>query len=105
MTTPAAPDARTQTRAEVGIIRRVLPYLWPAGERAMKVRIVLVLVSLVAAKLVTVATPMLMANAVDSLAGERPDPAGMLAAGALGLTLAYVLFRVLNAGFQELRGV
>ncbi|MEM1374147.1 MAG: ABC transporter ATP-binding protein/permease [Pseudomonadota bacterium] len=105
MTTQAAPEARAQTRAEIGIIRRVLPYLWPAGERAMRIRIVLVLLSLVAAKIVTVFTPMLMAGAVDSLAGERPDPAGMLAAGALGLTLAYVLFRLLNTGFQELRGV
>ncbi|MEL6548863.1 MAG: ABC transporter ATP-binding protein/permease [Pseudomonadota bacterium] len=94
-----------QTRAEIGVISRVLPYLWPAGEPAMRARVVLVIVSLVAAKLVSVATPIFMANAVDSLAGERPDPVGLLAAGALGLTVAYVLLRFLNIGFQELRGV
>ncbi|MEM1101948.1 MAG: ABC transporter ATP-binding protein/permease, partial [Pseudomonadota bacterium] len=94
-----------QTRAEIGVIRRVLPYLWPAGEPAMRARVVLVVVSLVAAKLVSVATPIFMANAVDSLAGERPDPVGLLAAGALGLTVAYVALRFLNIGFQELRGV
>lgn len=94
-----------QTRAEIGVIRRVLPYLWPAGEPVMRARVVLVIVSLVAAKLVSVATPIFMANAVDSLAGERPDPVGLLAAGALGLTVAYVALRFLNIGFQELRGV
>ncbi|MEL7299288.1 MAG: ABC transporter ATP-binding protein/permease [Pseudomonadota bacterium] len=89
----------------MGVIRRVLPYLWPAGEPVMRARVVLVIVSLVAAKLVSVATPIFMANAVDSLAGERPDPVGLLAAGALGLTVAYVALRFLNIGFQELRGV
>lgn len=68
-------------------------------------RVALVIMSLIAAKGISVTQPILIANAVDSLAGERPDPPGMLAAGALGLTLAYVLFRVLNIGFQELRGV
>ncbi|MCH2075480.1 MAG: ABC transporter ATP-binding protein/permease [Rhodobacteraceae bacterium] len=71
----------------------------------MQTRVILVIVSLIAAKGVSVVTPMLIANVVDSLAGERPDPPGMLAAGALGLTFAYVVFRLLNIGFQELRGV
>ncbi|MEL6691152.1 MAG: ABC transporter ATP-binding protein/permease [Pseudomonadota bacterium] len=105
MTTQDTQTPSAQTRAELSIIRRVLPYLWPAGEKAMQTRVILVIVSLVAAKGVSVVTPMLIANAVDSLAGERPDPPGMLAAGALGLTFAYVLFRLLNIGFQELRGV
>ncbi len=85
-------------------MRRVLPYLWPKDEPALKLRVVLVVVSLIAAKLISVTQPMLLANAVDSLAGERPDPAGWLMAGALGLTLAYGAFRLLNIGFQELRG-
>ena len=105
MTAQDTTPTSAQTKAEISIIRRVLPYLWPAGQRAMQVRVALVIMSLIAAKGISVTQPILIANAVDSLAGERPDPPGMLAAGALGLTLAYVLFRVLNIGFQELRGV
>ncbi|MEL6915855.1 MAG: ABC transporter ATP-binding protein/permease [Pseudomonadota bacterium] len=104
MAKDGAPGSARQTRAEIGVIPRVLPYLWPSGETGLKTRVVLVMFCLAAAKLVTVTTPILMARAVDSLAGERPDPEGWLAAGALGLTLAYGLFRLLNAAFQELKG-
>ncbi|MGR3435182.1 MAG: ABCB family ABC transporter ATP-binding protein/permease, partial [Shimia sp.] len=102
----AAPDdgSTAQTRIELGVVREVLPYLWPEGDTGLRVRVVCVLLSLVFAKLVSVTTPMLLAEAVDDLAGEGGEVAGIVA-GALGLTLAYGLFRLLNIGFQELRGV
>jgi ATP-binding cassette subfamily B protein len=87
------------------VIRKVAPYLWPPGETWVKRRVVLALVALVVAKLVAVATPFFYKAAVDSLSGEGEAAAWMLAAGAIGLTVAYGGARMLNVGFQQLRDV
>ncbi|PKQ11725.1 MAG: metal ABC transporter permease [Alphaproteobacteria bacterium HGW-Alphaproteobacteria-1] len=84
-------------------IRRVAPYLWPEGQGWVKRRVVLSLVLLVAAKLVSVITPFFYKGAVDALAGEGQDAAWMLGAGAIGLTVAYGMARLMNVGFQQLR--
>uniref|UniRef100_UPI003B515848 ABCB family ABC transporter ATP-binding protein/permease n=1 Tax=Roseovarius indicus TaxID=540747 RepID=UPI003B515848 len=86
-------------------IREVVPYLWPDNERWVKWRVVLALAALVCAKLVAVGTPFLYKGAVDSLAGEGQSAAWMLAAGAVGLTIAYGMARLMNTGFQQLRDV
>ncbi|KRS15860.1 ABCB family ABC transporter ATP-binding protein/permease [Roseovarius indicus] len=86
-------------------IREVVPYLWPDKERWVKWRVVLALAALVCAKLVAVGTPFLYKGAVDSLAGEGQSAAWMLAAGAVGLTIAYGMARLMNTGFQQLRDV
>lgn len=85
------------------IIRRVIPYLWPQGEGWIKRRVVLALVMLVVAKLVAVGTPFFYKAAVDALAGE--GAAWMLALGAVGLTVAYGVARLMEIAFQELRNV
>ncbi len=84
-------------------IRRVAPYLWPEGQGWVKRRVVLSLVLLVAAKLVSVITPFFYKGAVDALAGEGQEAAWMLGAGAIGLTVAYGMARLMNVGFQQLR--
>jgi ATP-binding cassette subfamily B protein len=84
-------------------IRRVAPYLWPEGQAWVKRRVVLSLVLLVAAKLVSVITPFFYKGAVDALAGEGQEAAWMLGAGAIGLTVAYGMARLMNVGFQQLR--
>ncbi|MEM8956876.1 MAG: ABC transporter ATP-binding protein/permease [Pseudomonadota bacterium] len=90
----------------LSIIRRVAPYLWPAGSVEMRVRVVAAIAVLVVAKLIAVATPYFYKGAVDALSGEAAkDPTWMLAAGAVGLTVAYGGARVLNVGFQQLRDV
>src|SRR6056297_1126009 len=85
------------------VIRRVAPYLWPEGERGIKWRVVLALITLVIAKLVAVGTPFFYKAAVDSLSGEPPSDVWLLGAGAIGLTVAYGLARLMNVGFQQLR--
>jgi ABC-type transport system involved in Fe-S cluster assembly fused permease/ATPase subunit len=87
------------------VIREVVPYLWPEGEGWVKRRVVLALIALVAAKLVAVGTPFFYKAAVDALAGETQETAWMLAAGAVGLTVAYGMARLMNVGFQQLRDV
>jgi ATP-binding cassette subfamily B protein len=84
-------------------IRRVAPYLWPAGQPWVKRRVVIALLLLVAAKLVSVGTPFFYKAAVDALAGEGQTAAWMLGAGAIGLTVAYGMARLMNVGFQQLR--
>ncbi|MEL7255844.1 MAG: ABC transporter ATP-binding protein/permease [Pseudomonadota bacterium] len=86
-------------------IREVAPYLWPDGEGWVKRRVVAALVALFVAKLVAVGTPFFYKGAVDALSGEASGEAWMLALGAVGLTIAYGMARLLNIGFQQLRDV
>lgn len=94
------PTAREERRSGLRTLRRVGPYLWPSEHLWVKRRVVLALVVLVLAKLIAVYTPMLYKGAVDSLAAEGVPP---LALGAVGLTVAYGVARILTTGFQQLR--
>ena len=51
--TPKEPYDR---KAEIRIVARVFPYLWPKGQPSIKWRVIIALSSLVLAKLVAVAT-------------------------------------------------
>ena len=84
-------------------IRRVVPYLWPEGQTWVKRRVVLAMMALVAGKLVSVYTPFLYKAAVDALSGQQRDDAWLLVYGAVGLTVAYGVARMLAVGFNELR--
>ncbi|PTW49800.1 ABCB family ABC transporter ATP-binding protein/permease [Rhodovulum kholense] len=84
-------------------IRKVAPYLWPPGQGWVKRRVVLALAALLLAKVVSVGTPFLYKAAVDSLTGETRDDTLLLAVGAVGLTVAYGMARLMNTGFQQLR--
>ncbi|KRS12371.1 metal ABC transporter permease [Roseovarius atlanticus] len=85
------------------VIRRVAPYLWPEGQTWAKRKVVLAMIALVLAKVVAVGTPFFYKAAVDQLAGEGREAAWMLGAGAIGLTVAYGMARLMNVGFQQLR--
>jgi len=95
----------TTERPEQGwrTIRRVAPYLWPEGQGWVKRRVVFALIALLISKLIAVGTPFFYKAAVDALAGEGQQAAWMLAAGAIGLTVAYGMARLMNVGFQQLR--
>ncbi len=86
-------------------IRRVAPYLWPKEQAWVKRRVVLALIALVVAKVVAVGTPFFYKAAVDALSGESDAAAWMLGFGAVGLTVAYGMARLMNVGFQQLRDV
>ncbi len=96
----AAAIAREERRSGLRTLRRMGPYLWPSKHLWVKRRVVLAIAVLVLAKLIAVYTPMLYKNAVDSLAAEGVPP---LALGAVGLTVAYGMARILTSGFQQLR--
>ena len=108
-TNPAGPKSQqeeaSRSRASgLRTIRKVVPYLWPADQAWVKYRVVFALLSLVIAKVVAVGTPMFYSAAVDSMSADAGD--GMLLAiGAVGLTVAYGMARLLTVGFQQLRDV
>lgn len=91
---------RAERRSGLRTIRKVAPYLWPEGETWIKRRVVFALTMLVLAKLIAVGTPVLYKGAVDALANEGVP---MLALGAVGLTVAYGMARLLNVAFQQVR--
>ena len=97
-------DIPHDRKVEIRVIKRVVPYLWPEGQSWVKWRVVIAVVSLVLAKLVAVATPMVLGAAVDNLSGVT-EGSQLLLLGAGGLTIAYGVSRILDSGFQQLRDV
>ncbi|MEM1078474.1 MAG: ABC transporter ATP-binding protein/permease [Pseudomonadota bacterium] len=87
------------------VIRRVAPYLWPDSMPWVKRRVVLAMAALFMAKLIAVGTPFFYKLAVDALAGDAPSGPMLLAVGAVGLTVAYGMARLMTVGFQQLRDV
>ncbi len=87
------------------VIKRVIPYLWPAGNTNVKVRVVAAMVALFASQIIAVLTPQFFSQAVDVMAPEGATAATYLGLGAVGLTLAYGMSRLLSVGFQQLRDV
>ncbi len=93
--------AAEQERQSAGrVLRKVAPYLWPADMPWVRKRVVWAMVVLVLSKVLTVLTPQFYRGAVDALAGEGVP---MLALGAIGLTVAYGMVRLMGVGFQQLR--
>ena len=102
----AAEIAKIERAQAWRTILRVGPYLWPRDNRGVKVRVVAALSLLVVAKVISVGMPFLYKAAVDTLSGEgTADAAWTMGVGAVGLTVAYGMARVMNVGFQEMRDV
>ena len=97
-----APSTEDNRRSGWRTLRKVAPYLWPKDHLWVRRRVVLALTLLIVAKLIAVGTPLLYKEAVDRLAHEGVP---VLALGAVGLTVAYGVARLMNIGFQQLRDV
>ena len=87
------------------VIKRVAPYIWSDDEPWIKKRVVLALSVLLLSKVIAAFTPILYKYAVDALAVAADDPVFFLGIGAVGLTVAYGLARLMTVGFQQLRDV
>ncbi|MFD1343399.1 ABCB family ABC transporter ATP-binding protein/permease [Litorisediminicola beolgyonensis] len=94
--------AREERRSGLRTIRRVGPYLWPDDQPWVKRRVLIALGFLIFAKIIAVTVPLFYKAAVDYLSND-PSAAWTLGAGAVALTLAYGLARLMNVGFQQLR--
>ncbi len=84
----------------LGTLRRFLPYLWPEGEWDLRVRVVLAVTSLIAAKVAVVYVPIFYRDAIDALDMSQNSAALTL---PVGIVLAYGAARVLSLAFGELR--
>lgn len=86
--------------SDLRAIRQLLPYLWPKGEPELRVRVVLALACLLAAKVATVYVPILYKRAVDVLA---PEDGAVAIIVPVALIVGYGVVRVASAAFAELR--
>lgn len=84
---------------QIGTLRNLLPYLWPRSRADLRLRVILAVVMLVAAKIANVYVPLILRSTVDALG----MPAGNLLVIPLALLLAYGLARLMALGFGELR--
>ena len=80
-------------------LRSLLPYLWPSDAPSLRLRVVLAMVMLFAARVASVYIPLFYARAVDALA---LDDIGLLAV-PFALVFAYGAARILSLAFNEAR--
>ena len=81
------------------VLRSVLPYLWPRGAPSLRVRVVLAMAALFAARVASVYIPVFYARAVDALS---LDDVGLIAV-PFALVFAYGAARILSLAFNEAR--
>ena len=86
---------------DIRVIRRVAPYLWPKGDTNARVRVVIAMIALVAAKLATVGTPIFYMWAVDELTVPTETPIWLLT--PVALVIAYGVARISSIAFAQLR--
>ena len=94
------PEDPSGRQGDLRTIATLLPYLWPPGETELRLRVVVAVLFLVAAKGVNVAVPIFYKHAVDLL---TPGSGAQLVAVPIMLVVAYGVARVLAQAFGELR--
>ncbi|MGA3402618.1 MAG: ABC transporter ATP-binding protein/permease [Acetobacteraceae bacterium] len=97
----ALPPALGGQRSGMQTVLSLLPYLWPAGNPAARLRVAVAMLFLVLAKGATVVVPVIYGRMVDALAPKGGDASVLVL--PLALIVAYGLARVASAGFGELR--
>ena len=95
-----SPTAEQGVMGGWGTIRSLLPYLWPRDAPAMRLRVVLAIAMLLAARAASVSIPVFYADAVDALS---PGDASAVVAIPIALILGYGLARVLSLAMNEAR--
>ncbi len=98
---PADPDKRSRDVESWATLSRFLPYLWPRDNPGLRVRIIVAMALVLAAKGVTLALPFAYKGAVDAMAG--PVDTGLTV--ALALVAAYALGRFTSLAFDNLRNI
>jgi len=101
MVTDAAVETSEQIQSGWTTLRRFLPYLWPADEPRLKLRILLALALVLAGKAITLVMPFAYKGIIDSM---TPDMRGQIGL-ALALVLAYAGARFAGVMSDNLRGI
>ncbi|HET7134250.1 MAG TPA: ABC transporter ATP-binding protein/permease [Gammaproteobacteria bacterium] len=96
----ADPSAdKSAPRFEWHAVRSLVPHLWPAGDLSIRLRVLLALALLTAAKLANVYVPLLFKRMVDLFT----TPQNAVVALPLALIVGYGALRVAAIAFAELR--
>jgi ABC-type multidrug transport system fused ATPase/permease subunit len=85
-------------------VRQLWPYIWPGDRADLKLRVLLAVLCMVAAKFATIAIPYAYKWATDALAGERAAdniPLPAILTGVVALTIIYGALRMLMALFTQ----
>ena len=93
------PNPQPRSAVEWRAVRDLAPHLWPAGNLAVRARVVLALTLLAGAKAATVYVPILLKRLVDLLS----DPTNLPLVVPMGLVVGYGLLRICAIAFSELR--
>lgn len=94
-----APD-RTGPRNDWKTLKTLLPYLWPKEAGNLRLRVLIALAFLAAAKATNVSVPLFYKQVVDALSLDQTT--GLIAVPVM-LLIAYGLARVMAQAFGELR--
>ena len=78
------------------------PYLWPQGQRRLRLRVICALFCLAIAKLANVFVPLILGRAVDSLSNLETTP-NLFFGIPLAIILAYGFTRWSSSAFSEIR--
>jgi ATP-binding cassette, subfamily B, heavy metal transporter len=92
------PAEQGDSEAHFQTLKSMLPYVWPKDRPGLRLRVVIALGLLAAAKAITVYTPFFLKGAIDDLSAVEAAiavPTGFIA--------AYCLARVLSQAFAEFR--
>src|SRR6516165_7185684 len=98
---PAAlgpPRPQGRFRDELRALKWLAPYLWPRDSLELRLRVVLAVGCLLAARLLTIYVPFLYKHVVDAL-----SPSNVMIVAPVALIIAYGFARVMSQGFNELR--
>ncbi len=96
-----APPTEPQGDADFRTLRRFLPYLWPAGQVALKARVVLALALVLIAKAVLLVMPFAYKGVIDRMAGASGQ--GQAVWVIVALVWAYAAARFGALLFDNLR--
>ena len=95
----AAPGTPPTGKADFGTLKRFMPYLWPAGEPALRARVVGAMLLVLLAKSTSLVMPFAFKGAIDRMAAGVPDGIQI----AVALVAAYALARFGGVLFDNLR--
>ena len=95
----APDDIRKTTDPGWGALRRFLPYLWPKHEPALRARVVVAVLLVLAAKAATLTMPFAYKAAIDRMAAGLAPEAGLI----IALVVAFAGARFGSVLFDNLR--
>lgn len=94
-------DQTSQTKPDLAVLGRFLPYLWPKGDLALRARIILALTLVVISKLVIFGMSLLLGRAIDQMAPGNEAGVNI----AMALVAIYAAARFGGVFFDNVRNV